>query len=42
MSPLYCGNPFRAEGRETGTGEAELWARTAEGGLAMQASVAWK
>jgi 3-methylfumaryl-CoA hydratase len=42
MSPLYCGNPFHAEGRETGTGEAELWARTAEGGLAMQASVAWK
>ncbi|PWG65819.1 FAS1-like dehydratase domain-containing protein [Spiribacter halobius] len=42
MSPLYCGAPFHAEGRPgEAEGESALWARTAEGGLAMQADVTW-
>lgn len=40
MSPLFCGDSFSAEGRTTDDGSgATLWARTAQGGVAMEATV---
>lgn len=40
MSPMFCGDRFGAEGRvdDDGSG-ATLWARTEQGGLAMEATV---
>jgi 3-methylfumaryl-CoA hydratase len=43
MSPLFCGEAFKAEGKPAESGnEGELWACTTSGGLTMQANVAWK
>lgn len=43
MSPLFCGETFKAEGKPTESeNEGELWACTTSGGLTMQANVAWK
>ena len=43
MSPLFCGETFKVEGKPTGTdNNGELWACTTNGGLTMQASVTWK
>ena len=43
MSPLFCGETFKAQGKPADSGNADvLWACTTEGGLTMQADVAWK
>ena len=43
MSPLFCGETFKAQGKPAESGkEGVLWACTTNGGLTMQADVAWK
>lgn len=42
MSPLFCDNTFKSQGKAMNATQAELWASDAKDGLAMQASVAWK
>jgi 3-methylfumaryl-CoA hydratase len=43
MSPLFCGETFKAQGKPAESGnEVMLWACTNDGGLTMQADVSWK
>ncbi len=42
VSPLFCGESFNAQGKQTSPEGAELWAATPQGGITMQANVTWQ
>jgi hydroxyacyl-ACP dehydratase HTD2-like protein with hotdog domain len=36
LAPLYCSEPVKLCGRETGPDKFEVWAETPEGGIAVK------